>query len=135
MSGKGGAVLQGIAPIVPVRDVTASLRFYRNTLGFELRHANDEGTYALLARGEAGIILVGPADAAALAATANNISAYIWVADVDALWREIQPQLASLPDGRVRAPFEQPYGMREFHVKDPDGFLLFFGKAVQAETR
>jgi hypothetical protein len=30
----------------------------------------------------------------------------------------------------VHAPFDQPYGMREFHVKDPDGCLLFFGERI-----
>jgi hypothetical protein len=28
----------------------------------------------------------------------------------------------------VRAPLEQSYGVREFHVKDPDGCLLFFAE-------
>ena len=37
--------------------------------------------------------------------------------------------LETLPEDRVRAPFDQPYGMREFHVKDPDGCLLLFGEA------
>ena len=135
MTGNGGAVLEGIAPIVPVRDVAASLPFYRETLGFELRHAAEDGTYALLARGEAGIILIGPADEENLRATGKYISAYIWVADLDALWRELQPRLDAPPEGRVREPFEQPYGMREFHVKDPDGFLLFFGQAIDADPR
>jgi len=36
-------------------------------------------------------------------------------------------RLETLPEGRVRPPFTQACGMREFHVKDPDGFLLFFG--------
>ena len=29
----------------------------------------------------------------------------------------------------VRAAFNQDYGMREFHVRNPDGFLMFFGEA------
>jgi len=33
-----------------------------------------------------------------------------------------------LPEGRVRAPFNQPYGQREFHVIDEDSLLLFFGE-------
>lgn len=77
-----------------------------------------------------GSILVGPADETALAATKNTISAYIWVADLDALWRELQPQLALLADGRVHAPFVQPHAMRELHVEDPDGFLIFFGETA-----
>ncbi|MDH3665651.1 MAG: VOC family protein [Paracoccaceae bacterium] len=124
-----GPVLEGIAPIVPVRDVPASMDFYTDVLGFELRAGLDDGSFALLARGEAGVILL-PGDEAALAATANNISAYIWVSDLMALWDELKPRRDTLPEGRVRPPVEQPYGMREFHVKDPDGFLIFFGQSA-----
>ena len=119
--------LEGIAPIVPVRDVDASLPFYTDTLGFELR-SHTPGVYALLARGEAGVALVRAANDEVLTATRNNISAYIWVRDLDGLWAELEGGLRDLPEGRVRAPFVQDYGMREFHVKDPDGFLIFFGE-------
>ena len=119
--------LEGIAPIVPVRDVDASLSFYTDTLSFELR-SHTPGTYALLARGEAAVVLVRAASEAVLAATRSNISAYIWVRDLDALWAELEAGLRDLPESRVRAPFVQDYGMREFHVKDPDGFLIFFGE-------
>ncbi|MEM9010459.1 MAG: VOC family protein [Pseudomonadota bacterium] len=120
--------LEGIAPIVPVQDEGVTLAFYRDVLGFEVRVHAPENRYALVARDEAAVALLGGADAAALRATASNISAYIWVADLDALWAELEPALAALPKGRVRAPFVQGYGMREFHVKDPDGFLIFFGE-------
>ena len=60
------------------------------------------------------------------AATSNNIQAQIWVEDLDGLWAEWAPRLADLPEGRIRAPFEQSYGTREFHLKDPDGFLMLF---------
>jgi hypothetical protein len=80
-------------------------------------------------RDNAGISLVhAGGDERTLEATRHNISAYVWVKDLDALWRDLKPGLNALPQGRVRAPFTQDYGMREFHVKDPDGFLLFFGE-------
>ena len=120
--------LEGIAPIVPVSDIDSTVAFYTDALGFTLRFRNPEGTYALVARDGAGIALVEAADENALRATRTNISAYIWVKDLDALWSELAPQLTTLPEGRVRSPFAQDYGMREFHVKDPDGFLIFFGE-------
>ena len=122
------ARLEGIAPIVAVRDVATSLPFYTEVLGFDLRTAGEQ--YALVARDEAAVVLTGGADAAALEATANNVSAYVWVEDLAALWTSLEPALAALPEGRVRPPFDQPYGMREFHVKDPDGFLLLFGEEI-----
>lgn len=125
-----GPRLEGIAPIVPVRDIGVSLPFYTDTLGFEVRAYVPARSYALLGRGEAGIILVGGADEQALKATATQIAAYVWVDDVDALWARFAPRLEGLPEGRFRPPFVRDYGMREFHVRDPDGFLILFGQDV-----
>lgn len=122
------AQLEGMPSIVPVRNMARSLAFYRDTLGFEVRSTSDDSSYGLVAREHAAVMLLQTDDAKTLKATANNISCYIWVAELDALWSELVDKLAELPDGRVRAPFTQDYGMREFHVKDPDGFLIFFGK-------
>lgn len=121
------AHLDGISPIVPVRDVGATAAFYRDVLGFDVRTLIEDGSFALVARDQAGVSLVR-GDDAALEATRSNISAYIWVKDLTALWDELAPNLETLDEGRVRAPFTQPYQMREFHVKDPDGFLIFFGE-------
>ena len=120
--------LEGIAPIVPVSDVSATLAFYRDLLGFEVKVESPDGQYGLVSREGAGVTLVGAADEDALKATRTNISAYIWVKDLPGLWDEMRAGLEALPEGHVRAPFVQDYGMREFHVKDPDGFLIFFGE-------
>lgn len=120
--------LQGIAPIVAVRDPAATARWFVETLGFELRSSDDANSYRLVARGEAGVVLVGAADEESLAATAKHVSAYVWVEDLDALWAELAHRLAALPEECVRAPFTQDYGMREFHVRVPDGFLILFGE-------
>jgi catechol 2,3-dioxygenase-like lactoylglutathione lyase family enzyme len=124
----GPATLEAIAPLVPVRDPAASAAFYEQALGFRTLTLNPATRYALVGRDAARVALVGGMDAAALEATRTQIAAYIYVRDLDALWSELGPGLQALPEGRVRAPFEQSYGMREFHVKDPDGFLIFFGE-------
>lgn len=36
-----------------------------------------------------------------------------------------------LPQGRVEVPFNQPYGMGEFHMKYSDGCLLMFDERAQ----
>ena len=38
--------------------------------------------------------------------------------------------LGALPKGRVRPPFTQDYGQREFHVADEDCTLVMFGETV-----
>lgn len=128
-----GEGLSGIAPLIAVSHLAASKAFYADALGFAVRIESAEHRFALMERGDARIGLLGGADAEALAATANHVAAYLYVPDLDSLWSELAPRLADLPEGRVRPPFTQDYGVREFHVKDPDGALLFFGEASAAD--
>lgn len=60
----------------------------------------------------------------------HSQSFYIDVADVDVLYAQLKPALDTMPERRVRAPFNQPYGQREFHVLDEDGALVFFGTGI-----
>ena len=52
--------------------------------------------------------------------------AYFVVEDPDALHEELSGRGAT-----VHCPLEdRPYGMRDFSVRDPEGYLLCFGKAL-----
>jgi len=57
-------------------------------------------------------------------------SFYIDVEGLDDLYEAMRHALSKLPVGRVRAPFNQDYGQREFHFSDEDCTLIFFGEAV-----
>ena len=130
---KDRPVIEDAVAIVPVRDIEATVDFYADVLGFERRFVSDDKSFAIVVHGDAALHFVQTDDTAALAATANNISVYLWVKGVDALYEAYKPDLDQLEEGRVRAPFTQSYGMREFHVKDPDGCLLFFGEDASDE--
>lgn len=50
---------------------------------------------------------------------------YLEVDNVDLLWSEIKDRLTGL---KVKAPFNQAYGMREIHIEIPQtNTLLFIG--------
>ena len=119
-------IIEDAVAIVPVRSIAATMDFYADVLGFERRLETPD--FAIAVHGEAAVHFVATDDPDALKATANNISIYLWVRGVDDLYAALKPKLDPLPEGRVRPPFDQAYGMREFHVKDPDGCLLFFGQ-------
>ena len=123
------ARLTGACPIVPVRRVDRTVAFYTDVLGFDLLDRNAGGTFAYVGRGGAGVMLLDLHDAKALQATGAFMSAYLWVEDVVAYYDEIRPALSRLPENRVQPLFEKADGRHEFHVRDPDGFLLFFGEA------
>lgn len=126
-----GPIIEDAVAIVPVRDVVATVDFYADVLGFERRLISEDESFAIVVHGEAAVHFVATDDEKALEATANNISIYLWVRQLDALYAELGPKLAALGEDRVRPPFDQPYGMREFHVKDPDGCLLLFGEPLE----
>ena len=121
-------LIEDAVAIVPVSNMSATMDFYADTLGFERRFVADDESFAIAVHGDAAIHFVTTDDSEALKATANNISIYLWVRGIDALYAQLRSRLETLPEGRLRPPFDQPYGMREFHVKDPDGCLLFFGE-------
>lgn len=115
-----------ISPILPVRDLDRALAFYTGVLGFDVGF-RDEG-YAYIVRDEVAIrLLVVPEGH-----QTEDQSFYICVVDLDGLYQQLKPALDKLESGRVRTPFNQTYGQREFHVLDEDSILIFFGEAIGA---
>ena len=111
-----------ITPFVFTRDLAGSLSFFCDILEFSCAFQMENYAFVHAKKGAAIRVLeVDPACEIA------EQMIYLDCEDVDALYARLKPRLDLLPEGRVRAPFEQPYGMREFHVKDPDNCLLFFG--------
>ena len=122
------ARLAQITPLVPVTDVDRSVRFFVDTLGFQIGfHA--EG-YAYLTRDCAAIRIVQAGEGVDLRDQKYLQSCYIDVEGLEDLYRELKPQLEKLPKGRVKLPFIQTYGQREFHVLDEDVLLIIFGEPV-----
>ncbi len=117
-----------ITPFVPCTDLAVQIGFYRDVLGFELGFQADE--YAFLRRDAVAVRLVQVWDSVDLSHPERENSFYVDVDGIDTLYAALKPALDRLPEGRVRAPFDQPYGQREFHVADEDCTLVFFGEAT-----
>ncbi len=122
--------LAQITPFVLASDLERQIAFYRDRLGFELTfHAEN---YAFLRRDDVAIRLIECPPREDGKALGDEHSFYIDVDEIDDLYDSLASGLADLPQGRVRAPFDQPYGQREFHVLDEDGALVFFGERSPA---
>lgn len=117
-----------ITPFVPCRSLDAQVSFYCDILGFSLGFRADN--YAFLHRDDVAVRLIEVDATVDLSDPARQGSFYIDVNGLDALFDSLEPALDTLPKGRVRAPFDQDYGQREFHVIDEDCTLVFFGERV-----
>ncbi|BBY37783.1 hypothetical protein MMAN_19170 [Mycobacterium mantenii] len=106
-----------VSPIVPVRDLDLALGRYRR-LGFDGRTYDGPERYGFADRGSVSIHLTEWAEHDPLRTAA---SVYLYVSDADALYAE-WAALHNL-DGRLIAPQDTPYGLREFAYVDPDGTL------------
>ena len=121
---------------LPHDDPDASLAFYRDTLGFEVR--NDVG------KGKMRWITVGPADQpgtsivldpptanpgitdserrtiAEMMAKGTYATLLLATKDLDGTFERLQASDAEV----VQEPTEQPYGVRDCAVRDPAGNLI-----------
>jgi len=119
MADRRDVELINFRPNLLVKDLEASIAFYRDVIGFEVRNATEDGSFALLGKGLAEVALVQndapPAE-----------QAYLYVRGIEALnerCREAGCEVA-------RELVEHPWGLRDFVVRDPDGHLIGIGERV-----
>jgi predicted enzyme related to lactoylglutathione lyase len=113
-------MMQSIVPELPLDDVPAGVRHYRDVLGFQVNYEQDD--IGVLDRDEVRVLLI--------ARTPRHTgigSAYLYVRDVDALHAELLKKGANIQG----TPVSQPWGLREFSVLDREGNRLTFGKPFE----
>jgi catechol 2,3-dioxygenase-like lactoylglutathione lyase family enzyme len=119
--------MQRAMPVLDCTDMSRSLAFYRDKLGFAASTWGEPPTFALLQRGTVTIALAHvEKDKAAIS---RNWAAYVYVRDADALHAELSKYGVALPD----PPTTQPYNCRDFVVEDPDGHLISFGHVLSPD--
>jgi catechol 2,3-dioxygenase-like lactoylglutathione lyase family enzyme len=124
------------ASFLPHDDPEASLGFYRDALGFEVRNDVGRGTMRWITVGPAGqpqtsIVLAPPAANPGITdeerRTITEMMAkgtfgmlLLATADLDGTFDKLQAGDVEI----VQEPTEQPYGVRDFAVRDPAGNLI-----------
>lgn len=118
-----------VTPVLSCADVQATLDWYRDVLGFELSWTwdNDDGVVgdAGMHRGGAGINFMLNAE---LAARIAGSEVMVFLSGIDALHREHTAKGAEI----VSPLTDCPWGLREYTVRDPNGYLLRFAEPVEA---
>ena len=118
---------------VLVHDPDLALAFYRDTLGLELRNDVARGEFRWITVGagaQPGVAIVltnylngSPADNDALAellAKGALNGVHFHTDDLDATFEKLRASNAEI----VQEPTDQPWGARDFAVRDPSGNLL-----------
>ncbi|HXQ40078.1 MAG TPA: VOC family protein [Candidatus Udaeobacter sp.] len=115
-------MMTGAATIFTVRDIGASVAYYRDLLGFGVTFQYGEPTYyACLCRDEVAVHLRAAGKNAGW--LPGNGAIAVFVTDVDALHGELAARGARV----LKPPQDYAYGMRDFGVADPDGNQITFG--------
>jgi len=121
----------GAEPILPAQDVSRTRAFYES-LGFKAGYYNDR--YEILRRGNLVVHLEARRD---LVPATNQTSCYWRVTDADALHGDFAAlglPAEGLPS--LSEPCDEPWGMREFTMKDPAGNLIRIGHELpRAQSR
>ena len=125
--------VNGVCTLLQVFDMPASVRFYRDVLGFEIvatsPREGDQFDWGLLRLDDTHVMLntAYEQDSRPASPEATRVSAhgdtclYFRCPDVDAAYQHL---LAHGID--VKEPKVAPYGMKQLYVTDPDGYALCF---------
>jgi catechol 2,3-dioxygenase-like lactoylglutathione lyase family enzyme len=121
---------------LPHNDPAASLAFYRDTLGFEVRNDVEYGGMHWITVGPAGqpgtsLVLYPPAATPGLTDNERRTIAEMMAKgtfgtillatrDLDGAFEQLQASGAEV----VQEPAEQPYGVRDCAFRDPAGNLI-----------
>lgn len=128
----GNEMTVPVAPEFFVRDLDASVSFYVEQLGF--RQVRRDTNFAVVALGDA-YVLLSAADEEGRdlrrwldsGPRGVGVNVRIMVEDADdAYERATASGIAA-----VRELDDRPYGLRDFIVADPDGFLLRFASPIE----
>jgi catechol 2,3-dioxygenase-like lactoylglutathione lyase family enzyme len=126
-------VIETIAPCFIVANVSQTLAFYRDVLGFSAmyREPEDDPFFAIVQRDGVMIFLkhVDGGEAVSpnpVRSPGMKWDAYVYTPDPDELAAEFEGKGAEFNDPLGLTS----EGLKGFEIADPDGYVLFFGKPI-----
>ena len=131
------AMLESVAPMLAVKDVSAAATYYKNCLGFDISFVAESDSiaaYAVVNRDGFQIhFLEDPLRDPSEVRSGINVT----VNDVDSLFADFKNANAFDSDFprhldaiREHPPEDKEYGMRDIIFVDPNGYILVFGQPL-----
>lgn len=114
---------QTVVPMIHVPDVAATIRWY-TSIGFRLIRQNEEDgeiNWAMLSFGNS--VVMFDSGGKASADRRREVDLYIGTDDADKLYQQLKDRVQI-----VEELHDTFYGMREFIVRDNNGFWITFGQ-------
>ena len=120
-------MIERISPMLAVASMQESISFYTDILEFSAQMTTPD--YSIVARDGSTIHLMKGADDHVIDCVRGHTQIYIEVSDIECLWDGVKAYKGRY---QIRDLFDQSYGMREFHIEDPNGCLVFIGQAIKS---
>ena len=114
-----------LTPMIHVPDVRATVEWYRS-IDFTVIGTNEpdgEMDWAMLALGDGRVMF--NEGGSRTGATRREVDLYVRVENVDALYQRLRARV-DVHEG----PHDTFYGMREFTIRDLNGFWITFGQQL-----
>ncbi len=117
--------LKALRPVLWTEQLTETIDFYVDTLGFTCCEKNDDWGWASLHKDDIEVMLAKPNGHTPFTKSTFTGSFYITTEDVNALWEQLKDKVT------IAYPIETfDWEMREFAIYDNNGYMLQFGQDV-----
>lgn len=121
--------LIGTSPYFAVADLERAARHYEAILGFRREYSEGRpARFVILRRDGVAVMLRRAANRVSASSTARQDGtwdAFFWASDVQRLYEEFRANGADVVYGPT---VQHEYHMKEFAVRDADGYVLGFGQ-------
>lgn len=107
-------------------DLEATFKFYTQVLGFQCQEKNEDWQWASLYLDDVELMIAHPTMHTNYKEIGFSGSLYMTVTDVDSLWEKLKSQTEVVYELEI---FD--WGMKEFAIKDNNGYILQFGASVE----
>lgn len=118
--------LTSLSPLLQVDDLQKTIDYYVNVLGFTCDAHEPGWGWASLTKDEINIMLALPNQHSPYHHSLLTGSLYLRTDDANAWWNQLKDT------NEIVYPIEDfEYGMREFAIKDCNGYILQFGQSLE----
>jgi uncharacterized glyoxalase superfamily protein PhnB len=127
--------IQRQASVLVVSDIRPAIAYWNDKLGFGTHGSFGEPVQFAIMERDRAYVMLRQAPAGHVIVPYWKVgdglwNAYFWVDAVDALFDEIKARGATIDYGLC----DQPYGVRDFGVRDPDDQGIGFGQVIGSPT-